>query len=109
MHSSRVSFFRVLLSSACHQRNIVPLPRLLCEPGRSLVASAGVTLYTLGARKHIPDVSVPNHNHNHDREQQQHEQQHEQQGPSGGQQHVAVPKTYVSIDGGMSDNPRPYA
>ncbi len=50
----------------------IDLPRLICEPGRSLVASAGVTLYKLGARKHIPGL-----------------------------------RTYLSVDGGMSDNPRP--
>jgi diaminopimelate decarboxylase len=45
---------------------------VLCEPGRSLVGPAGVTLYTVGTVKRIPDV-----------------------------------RTYVSVDGGMSDNPRP--
>jgi len=33
-----------------------PLPRLFIEPGRSLVATAGVTLYTIGGRKIIPGV-----------------------------------------------------
>ncbi len=31
-----------------------PLPRLLIEPGRSLVASAGMTLYTIGSSKKVP-------------------------------------------------------
>lgn len=56
---------------ACRERQL-ELPRLLCEPGRSLVATAGVTLYTIGSRKAIPGL-----------------------------------RTYVSVDGGMSDNPRP--
>tara|TARA_Y100001968_G_scaffold333661_1_gene398090 strand:- start:21239 stop:22606 length:1368 start_codon:yes stop_codon:yes gene_type:complete len=56
---------------ACKSKNI-PLPRLMCEPGRSLVSSSGVTLYTIGARKNIPGI-----------------------------------RTYISVDGGMSDNPRP--
>jgi diaminopimelate decarboxylase len=56
---------------ACTSRSLA-LPRLLCEPGRSLVASAGVTLYTIGSRKEIAGV-----------------------------------RTYLSVDGGMSDNPRP--
>ena len=56
---------------ACNERGL-ELPRLLCEPGRSLVASSGVTLYTLGARKEVPGI-----------------------------------RTYLSVDGGMSDNPRP--
>ena len=57
--------------AACRQQQ-QPLPRLLCEPGRSLVATAGLTLYQVGSRKEIP----------------------------GG-------RTYVAVDGGMSDNPRP--
>ena len=45
---------------------------VLCEPGRALVGNAGVTLYTVGTVKRIPDV-----------------------------------RTYVAVDGGMSDNLRP--
>jgi diaminopimelate decarboxylase len=45
---------------------------VLCEPGRALVGNAGVTVYTAGTVKRIPDV-----------------------------------RTYVSVDGGMSDNLRP--
>ena len=59
------------VAEACQARELA-LPRLLCEPGRSLVATAGVTLYTLGSRKTVPGI-----------------------------------RTYVSVDGGMSDNPRP--
>jgi diaminopimelate decarboxylase len=33
--------------------NGLPLPHLLVEPGRSLVARAGVALYTVGARKEV--------------------------------------------------------
>jgi diaminopimelate decarboxylase len=49
-----------------------PLPRILLEPGRSLVGNAGVTLYTVGTVKEVPGV-----------------------------------RTYVAVDGGMSDNLRP--
>lgn len=42
------------------------------EPGRSIVAAAAVTLYTVGTIKHVPGLRM-----------------------------------YVSVDGGMSDNPRP--
>ena len=59
------------VSGACRARNLA-LPRLLCEPGRSLVATAGITLYSVGSTKSIPGL-----------------------------------RTYVSVDGGMSDNPRP--
>jgi len=59
------------VAGACRQRGL-ELPRLLCEPGRSLVATAGVTLYAIGSRKQIAGL-----------------------------------RTYVSVDGGMSDNPRP--
>ncbi|BEV36435.1 diaminopimelate decarboxylase [Synechococcus sp. M16CYN] len=57
--------------TSCQKRDL-DLPRLMCEPGRSLVATAGVTLYTVGSRKTLPGI-----------------------------------RTYVAIDGGMSDNPRP--
>lgn len=53
------------------KRNL-ELPRLLVEPGRSIVGPAGVTIYRVGLRKQLPD------------------------GP-----------TYVAVDGGMADNPRP--
>jgi diaminopimelate decarboxylase len=51
--------------SAVHQAaeaHAYPLPRLIFEPGRSIMARAGVTLYTAGARKEVegalPYVSV---------------------------------------------------
>ncbi len=59
------------LVQECKKRDI-KLPRLMCEPGRSLIASAGVTLYTIGSQKNIPGI-----------------------------------RSYISVDGGMSDNPRP--
>ena len=49
----------------------VAMPRVILEPGRSLVAAAGVTLYTVGSVKEIPGF-----------------------------------RNYVSVDGGMPDNPR---
>ena len=45
---------------------------LWAEPGRAIVASGAITLYTVGSIKDIPGV-----------------------------------RTYVAVDGGMSDNPRP--
>ena len=66
-----VSTVAQAVAAACRDRQL-ELPRLLCEPGRSLVATAGVTLYRIGSRKEIPGL-----------------------------------RTYVSVDGGMSDNPRP--
>ncbi len=54
------------------QRVFDPVPRILIEPGRSLVGNAGVTVYTVGTVKEIPGV-----------------------------------RTYVAVDGGMSDNLRP--
>jgi len=49
----------------------LPLPRIAIEPGRSVVADAGVTLYTVGSVKVLPDI-----------------------------------RTYVAVDGGMTDNIR---
>ncbi len=46
-----VQFVSQALVSACERRNL-PLPRLQLEPGRSLVARAGVALYRLGAVKY---------------------------------------------------------
>ncbi len=43
------------VTAACEQNNL-PLPHLIVEPGRSLVAQAGVAVYTTGARKEIPGV-----------------------------------------------------
>ncbi len=41
--------------AAC-QRADLPLPYLILEPGRSLVAPAGVAVYTVGSRKEVPGV-----------------------------------------------------
>lgn len=38
------------------RRHRLPLPRLVVEPGRSIVAEAGITLYTVGFIKNIPGV-----------------------------------------------------
>ena len=54
----------------CKELSLTP-PQVLMEPGRSLVADAGLTLYTVGGVKEIEGY-----------------------------------KNYVSVDGGMGDNPR---
>jgi diaminopimelate decarboxylase len=54
------------------ERHGLPVPRMMIEPGRSMVANAGVTLYTVGTIKDVPDT-----------------------------------RTYVAVDGGMTDNIRP--
>jgi diaminopimelate decarboxylase len=51
---------------------VPPEVRVTAEPGRAIVATAGVTLYTVGVVKELPGI-----------------------------------RTYVAVDGGMSDNPRP--
>jgi len=38
------------------QKRNLPLPFILMEPGRSIVASAGITLYTVGNIKQIPGI-----------------------------------------------------
>ena len=43
------------VKKSCAERG-VPEPRLLVEPGRSLVANAGVTLYTVGVMKTLPNI-----------------------------------------------------
>ncbi len=54
------------------RRAFAAMPRLLVEPGRSLVGNAGITAYEIGTVKDIPGV-----------------------------------RTYIAVDGGMSDNLRP--
>ena len=49
----------------------IKMPRIILEPGRSLVAAAGATLYTVGSVKEITGF-----------------------------------RNYISVDGGMPDNPR---
>ncbi len=43
-------------TKACFEQHKLPQPALMVEPGRSIVATAGVTLYTVGAIKDIYDV-----------------------------------------------------
>ena len=56
---------------SCCRRLGINCPKIAMEPGRSIVADAGMTLYTAGSVKRIEGY-----------------------------------KNYVSIDGGMTDNPR---
>jgi len=58
------------IKTLCQDKGVT-LPSVLMEPGRSIVAASGITLYTVGSVKEIPGF-----------------------------------KKYVSIDGGMPDNPR---
>jgi diaminopimelate decarboxylase len=67
--SSITEWSRHLLAATQQLRRTT---KVFVEPGRSIVASAAVTLYQVGTIKPIPGV-----------------------------------RTYVSVDGGMSDNPRP--
>jgi diaminopimelate decarboxylase len=52
------AYARVVLGSlaAACERHHLPLPTVSIEPGRSIVGRAGVALYTVGARKEIPDL-----------------------------------------------------
>ena len=68
--ANKVKSVGAAIYAACEEMD-VPLPAILMEPGRSIVADSGMTLYTAGNVKKIPEY-----------------------------------KTYVSIDGGMTDNPR---
>lgn len=43
------------LLGSCENHGVTP-PRLLCEPGRSIVGTAGVTLYTVGILKTLPGI-----------------------------------------------------
>ncbi len=53
------AYVEVLTASvmdAAQKGGLQKLPRLFLEPGRSIVGEAGITLYTVGAIKHIPGV-----------------------------------------------------
>jgi diaminopimelate decarboxylase len=52
--------------------DLEPVPQVMVEPGRSIVAPCAITLYRVGTVKQIPGIG-----------------------------------TYLAVDGGMSDNPRP--
>ena len=56
----------------CIKKYEINPPALFLEPGRSIISTSGVTLYTVGSSKQVPHG-----------------------------------KTYIAVDGGMSDNPRP--
>jgi diaminopimelate decarboxylase len=68
------TFVQALLERLQHAWSLhdLPQPRVILEPGRSLVGQAGVTLYRVGSVKQASENV-----------------------------------TYVAVDGGMSDNPRP--
>ncbi len=69
-YSKNIKGIADMMKEKCAKLGI-NLPTVLMEPGRSIVADAGMTLYTVGGTKEIPGY-----------------------------------KNYVSIDGGMTDNPR---
>jgi diaminopimelate decarboxylase len=43
------------LVAACQQAQIAP-PKIISEPGRSLVANAAITAYTVGSSKEVPGI-----------------------------------------------------
>ncbi len=58
------------ITAVCNDLQMTP-PRIMLEPGRSIVADAGMTLYTVGSVKEVTNY-----------------------------------RNYVSVNGGMTDNPR---
>lgn len=71
-HAPSMAEWAAVLRTAFSAARLPPAVRVSAEPGRSIVATAGITLYRVGTIKHLPGV-----------------------------------RTYVAVDGGMSDNPRP--
>ncbi len=69
-HAPSITQWAEAVKQACANAGIAS--RVTAEPGRSIVAGAAVTLYTVGTIKEIPGI-----------------------------------RTFVAVDGGMSDNPRP--
>ena len=66
----RINEIKGHLEAACEKYNL-EMPTVYMEPGRSIVADAGVTLYTTGGIKEVKGY-----------------------------------RNYVTVDGGMTDNPR---
>lgn len=50
------SFVRLLSDTVCKEAKScnIPLPKLMIEPGRSIIGEAGITLYTVGTIKNLP-------------------------------------------------------
>jgi diaminopimelate decarboxylase len=67
-----IAAWAAAVRAACLTAGVDPSIKLTAEPGRSIAATAGITLYTVGTIKVLPGI-----------------------------------RTYLSVDGGMSDNPRP--
>jgi len=69
---------------ACRRAGVPPSIRVTAEPGRSIAAAAAITIYTIGTIKPIATCG-------------------------GRTTHSPIEsvRTYVGVDGGMSDNPRP--
>jgi len=67
-----ITEWAAVAKQACRSFGVPAAARVTAEPGRSIVAVAGLTLYTVGTIKEVRGA-----------------------------------RTYVSVDGGMSDNPRP--
>jgi diaminopimelate decarboxylase len=73
------------MRAGCAERGF-PLLRLVIEPGRSIIARAGVALYEIVATKPLPEDRDASH-------------------PASRITHI--PTRYLHVDGGMADNIRP--
>jgi diaminopimelate decarboxylase len=71
-HAPSLAEWAETTKATCKRVGVDDAVRITAEPGRSIVATAGITLYRVGTIKRLPGV-----------------------------------RTYVAVDGGMSDNPRP--
>ena len=69
-YREKISEVAEMINGYC-ERLSLPVPKIKMEPGRSMVADCGMTLYTVGSVKELAGY-----------------------------------KNYISIDGGMTDNPR---
>ena len=67
-----ISQWAEVVRAACRRAGLPEAVLLSAEPGRAIVATAGLTCYRVGTIKELPGI-----------------------------------RTYVAVDGGMSDNPRP--
>jgi diaminopimelate decarboxylase len=70
--SATIAEWAAVVEAACSAAGLGHGVRVTAEPGRAVVATAGLTLYRVGTIKRLAGI-----------------------------------RTYVAVDGGMSDNPRP--
>ncbi|MCA5924652.1 diaminopimelate decarboxylase family protein [Curtobacterium oceanosedimentum] len=91
-----------IVAEACAERGI-PVPDIAVEPGRYIVGPAGITLYSVGTIKPVTLELDPPVSDGTEQVLATEDHALAADAPTA----KAATRTYVSVDGGMSDNARP--